>query len=119
MIPMLKRFIKKDENEVKNIDIALSDDVASGNICCLKCGKIVIVEVSDIVLKTDKSEWSTMIATGLPPYNNKYNTWNKGILLENKGHVNVYENGQLYVCERTGTQKASSCYIGQLIYMTK
>ena len=105
------------EFEIERINITLSDDVESGNVCCLKCGKIVIVEVSDLKLKTDKTEWDTIIAYGLPKQSNKYNTWIKSILCDGKGDINT-GNNVLNVSERTGTQKASSIYVGQLIYLT-
>lgn len=105
------------EFEIERINITLSDDVESGQICCLRCGKVVIVEVSDLKLKTDKSEWETIIAYGLPKQSNKYNTWIKSILYEGKGVIYTGDN-VLTVSERTGKQIASSIYIGQLIYLT-
>lgn len=104
--------------EVKKINIVLSNNVSNGVINCFRSGKIVLVEVSDVQIKEDKAEWVTTLATGLPKSVNYFGGWIKNILLGNKGIIQASGDGSLFVCERTGTQKASSVYNGQLVYMS-
>ena len=104
--------------EVKKINIVLSNDFSKGVINCFRSGKIVLVEVSDVQIKENKTEWTTILATGLPKTVGYSGGWIKGVLLHNIGNIQLSSDGELMVCERTGTQKATSIYNGQLVYMT-
>lgn len=104
---------------LKVITPTLESIVKNGQITAIKSGNVVVVEVSDLMLNSDRKEWSTTVATGLPKPLFFPGAWRKSTLLENKGLVQIGNSGEVTICTRTGTQSVNDCYIGQITYISE